>query len=205
MRADGTMALKQTVGTDGVRTMDQYDSAGHLSQQTVTQTDGSSVQSNFASNGALTGDTVRQADGTRQVDTFGITGQAYTAQHDAISAAGHLISTTLDNTDGSHTMTAFAAGVTLTSTTPNDVMNGAATGGDTFAFKAPAGNDVINNFKGGAGAGHDVIQIDSVAVDLAQLSTHVEGQNTIIDLGHDATITLTGYVAPPAVHDVLIV
>jgi hypothetical protein len=201
---DGTLALKQAVDADGVRTLGKYDSAGHISQQTVTQKDGSYVQSNYAADGTLTSDTERHADGTRETDTFGITGQAYAARHDDFSAAGARLSTTFDNTDGSHTMTAYAPGVTLTATASAVVMNSA--GGDTFVFSAPSGHDVINNFKGGGAAGHDVIQIaSSIAVDLAHLSSHVEGQNTVIDLGHDSTLTLAGFVAPLTQHDVLIV
>ncbi len=202
--SDGTLAQKQTIGSDGVRTLGQYDSAGHLSQETVTQTDGSFVQSNYSADGALTSDTERHADGTRKINTFGITGQAYSARHDDFSATGARVSTTFDNNDGSHTMTAYTAGVTLTSTPANDVMNSA--GGDTFVFTQASGQDVINNFRAGDGAAHDVIEIDSSVVDdLAHLSVQVVGQNTVIDFGHDASITLTGVVSPLTFHDLLIV
>jgi len=115
-----------------------------------------------------------------------------------------MVATTLDNNDGSHTMTAYAPGVTLTSTTANDVMNSA--GGDSFVFNQASGHDVINNFRPGDAAGHDVIQINStVAADLAHLSVHVVGLDTVIDLGHDASVTLAGVVTPLTAHDVLIV
>ena len=54
-------------------------------------------------------------------------------------------------------MTAYASGVTLTSTAASDIMN--SVGGDTFVFKEAAGHDVIHDFKAGDSAGHDVIQI----------------------------------------------
>ena len=204
LHADGTLALKQTVDANGVKTLDQYDSLSHLAEETVTQKDGAYVQSSYASNGALIGETARHADGSRKVDTWGITGQAYSARHDVIDASGHTVATTFDNNNGSQTMTAYAAGVTLTSTTVNDIMNSA--GGDTFVFKQVSGNDVINNFKAGDAVGHDVIQIAStLAADLAHLTTEVVGQDTVIEFGHDASITLTGVVTPLTAHDVLIV
>jgi hypothetical protein len=162
------------------------------------------MQSGYASDGTLTGDIVRHVDGSREVDSYHITGQAYSARHDVIDPAGHRLATTFDNDDGSHTMTAYASGVTLTATAGNDVMNGA--GGDNFVFKAISGHDVINNFKAGDSAGHDVVEIaSSVAADLTQLSIQVVGHDTIIDFGHDASITLTGVTTPLTPHDVLIV
>ncbi len=104
----------------------------------MTQKDGSYVQSSYASDGTLIAETTRHADGSRNVDTFGITGQAYSARHEVIDASGHTVATTFDNNDGSHTMTANDSGVTLTSTGVNDIMNGA--GGDTFVFKQASGN-----------------------------------------------------------------
>jgi len=203
-RADGSLTLKQTVDAGGVKTLDQYDSLGHVVQETVTQKDGSFLQSSYAPDGSLIADTAGHADGTRNVDTYDITGQAYSARHDVMNASGHRVSTTFDNTDGSHTMTAYAPGVTLTSTATNDVMNSA--GGDTFVFKQTSGQDVINNFRPGDSAGHDVIQIaSSVAVDFAHLSVHVVGHDTVIDLGHDASLTLAGVITPLTAHDVLIV
>ena len=203
-RADGSLTLKQTVDAGGVKTLDQYDSLSHVVQETLTRKDGSFLQSSYAPDGSLIADTAGHADGTRNVDTYDITGQAYSARHDVMNASGHRVSTTFDNTDGSHTMTAYAPGVTLTSTATNDVMNSA--GGDTFVFKQTSGQDVINNFRPGDSAGHDVIQIaSSVAVDFTQLSVHVVGHDTVIDLGHDASLTLAGVITPLTAHDVLIV
>jgi hypothetical protein len=252
-RADGSLLLKQTVDACGVKTLDQYDSAGGLAEQTVTQKDGSYVQSNYASDGALATETLRHADGSRDIysydivgkdytsqhtvsdssghsvliedyradgalllkqtvdsdgvktlDSYDIAGQAYSARHDVTDAAGHRIATTFDNNDGSHTMTAYASGVTLTSTMANDIMNSA--GGDTFVFKQASGHDIIYNFRSGDAAGHDVLQIaSSVAVDFAHLTVQIVGHDTVIDLGHDASITLAGVVTPLTAHDVLIV
>jgi Ca2+-binding RTX toxin-like protein len=202
-RADGSLSLKQTVDAGGVTTLDRYDGLGHIVQQTMTQKDGTYVQSSYASDGSLTAETTGHLDGSRAVDTYGIKEQAYSARHDDIDASGHRLATTFDNNDGSHTVTAYASGVTLTSGTTNDFMNSA--GGDTFVFKQASGHDVINNFKAGDAAGHDVIEIASaLAADLAHLSIHIVGHDTVIDLGHDASITLTGVVTPLTQHDLLI-
>jgi glycosyl hydrolase family 113/hemolysin type calcium-binding protein len=203
-RSDDTLALEQTVDASGVKTLDQYDGSGDIVEQTVSQKDGSYVQSEYAPDGSLAKETTRQVDGTTDVDTYDIAGQAYSARHDLIDPSGHTLATTFDNNDGSHTMTAHASGVTLTATIGNDFMNGA--GGDTFVFKQTSGHDVINNFKAGDAAGHDVLEIAStLAASLADLSTHIVGHNTVIELGHDASITLTGVVTPLTPHDVLIV
>ena len=201
---DGSLALTQVVDNAGVKTLTQYDDAGHLKTQTVTQVDGAYVQSSFAIDGALTGVTTRSVDGSKTVDTFAIAHQAYVAQHDMLDASGQRLASVLDNKDGSHTMSAYKSGATLTSTDGNDIMNSA--GGDTFDFKQAGGHDVINNFHVGPGDDHDVIQIaSSIAADLSQLSVHVVGQDTVIDFGHDASVTLKGVVAPLTAHDVLIV
>jgi hypothetical protein len=187
-----------------MKTLDQYDSAGRMAQETVTRTDGTYVQSNYATDGTLVAQTARHLDGSREVDTYEIAGQTYSARHDEIDASGHRLATTFDNNDGSHTMTAYESGVTLISTTTNDVMNGA--GGDTFVFQQASGHDIINHFKAGDVAGHDTLQIDAaLAADFSHLSVRVVGHDTIIDLGPDASITLTGITTPLTAHDILIV
>ena len=60
---------------------------------------------------------------------------------------------------------------------------------------------MIHGFKTGDSTAHDVIQIDSaIAADIARLSVHVVGHDTVIDLGHDASITLTGVTSLTAGH-----
>jgi hypothetical protein len=203
-RADGTLLLEQTVNASGVKTLDQYDSLGHVTEQTVSQKDGSYTQSSYASDGALTTETIRHTDGTQEVDTYGITGQIYTERQDLMNALGHLVAAIFDNKDGSNTMTAYTSGVTLSATTPNDVMNSA--GGDTFVFNQASGHNTINNFRTGDAGGRDILEIaPSAAVDFAHLSMQIFGHDTGIDLGHGASVTLTGVVTPLTAHDVLIV
>jgi hypothetical protein len=208
-RADGSLYVQQTVDTSGVKTLDQFDTSGHLVQQTVYQVDGTYVQSNFAVDGSLLSETTRNLDGSRNVDTYDITGQAYSARHDLIDAAGHTIASTFDNNDGSYTETAYAAGVTLAASSGNNFMSSA--GGDNFVFAASSAasvssHDVISNFHIGDAPGHDVLEISStVATDFAHLSVQIVGHDTVIDLGHGASVTLSGLTAPLTAHDVLIV
>ena len=211
-RSDGSLLLEQTVNAAGVKTLDQYDALGHLTQQMVTQTDGSYVQSNFAADGSLLSETTRNLDGSREVDTYQISGQSYSARHDVINADGHTVAVTFDNNDGSHTQTANVSGVTITAMAGNDVINSA--GGDNFLFtqavtqvtNQAASNVTINHFQAGEAAGHDVLEISSaLAPDLSHLSVAVVGHDTVISLEHDATITLAGVTTPLTQHDLLIV
>ncbi|HLZ06211.1 MAG TPA: hypothetical protein VKR55_29180 [Bradyrhizobium sp.] len=203
-RADGSLFLEQTVAADSVKTVDQYDDSGHLAQQMVMQTDGTYVQSNFGSDGTLLSQTTRNLDGSRDVDTYGITGQSYSARHDMISATGYTLSTTFDNTDGSHTQVANAPGVTITAPAGNDVINSA--GGDNFVFKEAPTQAVINNFQTGEAPGHDVIEISAALVpDPAHVAVEVVGHDTVIELGQHGSITLAGVTAPLTPHDILIV
>jgi len=172
-------------------------------QDTVTQVSGAYVQTNYNSDGTAVSITSRHADGSKSVDTFGVAGQNYSARHDGYNSSGKLVETTFDNKDGSHSLSAFATGVTLTATEANDVMSSA--GGDTFMFTAASGQHVLNNFHAGEAAGHDILAISSALVsDVSHLAAQVVGHDTVIDLGHGATITLTGVTAL-TVHDVLIV
>jgi hypothetical protein len=209
-RSDGSLLLEQTVNSAGVKTLDEYNYLGHLTQQTVTQTDGSYVQSNFATDGSLLSETTGNVDGGREVDTYQIAGQSYSARHDMIDAAGHTVAVTFDNNDGSHTQTANTSGLTISATTGTDFINSA--GGDNFLFTqaesqgTAARNVTINHFQTGEAAGHDVLEISSaLAPDLSHVSIAVVGHNTVVSVGHDATITLTGVTTQLTPHDLLIV
>jgi hypothetical protein len=204
--SDGTLTTETLGHPDGSRDIYSYGVAGkdYTSQHVVNDPSGQSVLiEDFRADGSLVLKQTVDASGVITLDTYYITGQAYAARHDVMDGSGQRLATTFDNNDGSHTMTAYAPGVTLTSTTADDIMNSA--GGDTFVFKQPSGHDVINNFKPGDSAGHDIIQIEStVAVDFAHLSIHVVGYDTIIDLGYDASVTLAGVITPLTSHDVLL-
>lgn len=174
-----------------IKTLAQYDSPGHLAGETVSQQDGTYVQSGYAADGSPASQTGRHADGTRTVDT---------APHDALDAVAYKVASAFDTNDGSYTKTADTPGVMLTSASGNDVMN--SHGGDVFRFGPDSGHDTVNHVQ----PSRDVLQIaSSVVADAAHLPVHIVGHDTIIDPGHDASITPAGVVTPLTAHDVLIV
>src|SRR6201999_3391945 len=68
-----------------------YDSLGHVIQETVTQKDGSFAQSSYAPDGNLSSEVLRHADGSRDIYSYGIVGQNYTAQHTENDSSGHSV------------------------------------------------------------------------------------------------------------------
>lgn len=148
-------------------------------------------------------ETIRHADLSRDAYTYGITGKTYSAQHDVIDATGHKVESEFASTDGSHTTTAYASGLTLTASSGPDIFN--SFGGDTFVFSAGSGHDVINNFKAGDASGHDVIQFDHASVgDVSQLAITTVGHDTVVGFGHGDSITLTN-VTGLSLHDFVVI
>jgi hypothetical protein len=96
--------------------------------------------------------------------------------------------------DGSHFQSDDVSGGAVASVTTGDT-DGSA-GGDTFVFGQAAGNDAIHYFRAEDSIGCGVIPIAS---DTTHRSVHVVGGDTVIDLGEDASITLTG--ATPLMND----
>lgn len=105
-------------------------------------------------------------------------------------AGGQAVVEILDNTDGTHMITAEKNGVALHSI-GSDTMIGS--GSNTrFVFSAGFGQDTIANFVIG-GPGHDTLVLPST--DMARLahsiaSAHTVHGDTTINLGHQDTITL---------------
>ena len=167
--------------------------------------------------GIVTATKVGHDDRSRDIDDYGGTARDYVSQHIANDLSER--SLLIENYPTARSLPpkqiidaagadqydrlAYAAGATLTSTATNDVMNSA--GGDIFVFKQASGNDIINGFRPGDSAGHDVLQIDpSLRFEYIDLSTHIVGHDTVIDLGHVASITLVEVTTPLTLHDLLI-
>jgi YD repeat-containing protein len=189
--ADNSLAYTFSLAADGTKTTDQYDASGNLTSDAVVHTDGSSETMLFVS-GELTQDKQVHADGSRDVYDLNISGKSYVANHYAYGTNGKLAFTDLTNTDGSHTITANAAGVTLTSTTGvSDNLKGASAGADTFVFQPNFGNDTVSNYT----PGHDIIAIDHTifasASAVVAAATEV-GNNAVIHVDANDSITLIG-------------
>ncbi len=193
----------QALNADDSKTVSDYDTAGHLVDAMQSWNDGSYDRLTFDAAGNTTSETIRHADATRDVYTFGITGEAYSAEHDTINAAGHTVERVYDNNDGSHTITASASGLTLSAGPGESIFN--SYGGDTFAFTAQSGASVINNFHPGDGPKPDTIAIDhGAAPDLNSISVVALAHASVLEFGSGNSITLTNVTATQALHSVLI-
>ena len=155
----------------GVGTTDAYDAAGNLTKATILQPDGS-----------------------KEIDVFLIAGQPYGSTATFYDASGSLQWRQFNNTDGSHTLRAYADNQVLVSTGGNDALlsDGAAT---TMVFHGSFGHDTVSGFQA-TGTGRDVLEFDASAFANAAAvlaaAHHVAGGMLIsLDAGDD--ILMKGY------------
>ncbi|KRR24135.1 hypothetical protein CQ14_15560 [Bradyrhizobium lablabi] len=81
----------------------------------------------------------------------------------------------------------------------------ATTGNDTFVFSETIGRHAADDFKAADSIGHDVSRIEStVTADVAHLSDHGAGHDTVIDSSHDVSDALTGVASLTAHHLVFV-
>lgn len=105
----------------------------------------------------------------------------------SLASAGSLQQAVTQADDGSHLQPNYASGGAVAGST-----DGSA-GGDTFIFRQAAGHDVIHNLSADDSIDYDVNQIDSaIAADATDVSVHVAGGDTVIELGQEASMSLTG-------------
>jgi hypothetical protein len=199
--ADGTREYNQTLDTDGSKSYNKYDATGHLTQSSIVHTDGSLDLYDYEitgesyvrdhivydSAGHVTSTTRFHADGTldfnQTVSTDG------TRTTNLFDSAGARTETLVIQSNGPQIVTAYAAGLTLTSSTSNDIFTGFQN--DTFVFHANSGNDIINGFHAGDLANHDVIQIDQTLVaDFSHLTMGQQGSDVVIAIDAQDSITL---------------
>lgn len=215
--ADSTLDYTYHLDANGTKTTDTYDAAGVLKTDMVVRADGSAETKTYTGGvltsdiikfapgsanltesktyttaGVLTTDTIVHADKTKDVYDTNVVGKSYVADHFNYDATGKLTMADYTNTDGSHTITAYAAGVTMTSTAGvADKFTSSSFGGDNFVFKANSGNDTITGFHAGNAFNHDTITLDSSIVsDFQHLSMQQVNQDTLITLGAHDTILL---------------
>lgn len=179
--ADGTLDYTQVIHDDGSKLTDIYNSAGVKTQE-------------IANN----------ADGSKDVFLFNFNGQTGTTQHENYNSANTLQFFDQTKTDGTHNITAVAAGVTIQGGAGNDVFS-AAPNSTTIAYDH--GQDQILNFQAGDGTTHDVIQISKLlAADYSHLQMTQSGTNAIITFSANDSILLKNvYVSNLTSHDFLFV
>jgi hypothetical protein len=98
-RADGTDFSKVTKSADGTSVTDLYDTAGHLTGETVIRADGSASVSTFSA-GVLTKQAVTNADHSHDYYAYGVTGQTYANQVTHVDASGRTTLLVQTHTDG---------------------------------------------------------------------------------------------------------
>lgn len=179
--ADGTLDYTQVIHDDGSKLTDIYNSAGVKTQE-------------IANN----------ADGSKDVFLFNFNGQSGTTQHENYNSANTLQFFDQTKTDGTHNVTAVAAGVTIQGGAGNDVFS-AAPSSTTIAYDH--GQDQILNFQAGDGTTHDVIQISKLlAADYSHLQMTQSGTNALITFSANDSILLKNvYVSNLTSHDFLFV
>ena len=179
--ADGTLDYTQIVHDDGSKLTDIYNSAGVKTQE-------------IANN----------ADGSKDVFLFNFNGQTGTTQHENYNTANALQFIDQTKTNGTHSITAVAAGVTIQGGAGNDVFS-AAPNSTTIAYDH--GQDQILNFQAGNAATHDVIQISKLlAADYSHLQMTQSGTNALITFSAEDSILLKNvYVSNLTSHDFLFV
>jgi hypothetical protein len=217
---NGSPAMSYTLASDGTKTTDNYNTSGALTSVTVSNSDGSSDSKSYTggvltsetikyatgsanmseattynTSGVLTHENIQHADGSRDIYDMNVTGKTYTADHFTYGTAGQLLSSDFTNLGGTHSQTAYATGVTLSSTAGvADTLSGFSGGNDTFNFAAGFGHDTVTGFQ--AGANHDTLTIDtSEAVDFQHLQIQAQGHDTLITMSANDSILLKGVVA----------
>lgn len=179
--ADGTLDYTQVIHDDGSKLTDIYNSAGVKTQE-------------IANN----------ADGSKDVFLFNFNGQTGTTQHENYNSANTLQFFDQTKTDGTHNVTAVAAGVTIQGGAGNDVFS-AAPNSTTIAYDH--GQDQILNFQAGDATTHDVIQISKLlAADYSHLQMTQSGTNALITFSAEDSILLKNvYVSNLTSHDFMFV
>jgi hypothetical protein len=211
-------AYTLNTAVDGGTTKDVYDASGVLTSHGVAHPDRSS-NNNTYTNGILTGDflkfgagsadqsdsqvyragvltrdTILHANNSRDVYDTDVQGKSYVADHFTYCSAGTLATADLTNKDGTHNITAYANGATLTST-PGvaDTFHASSGGKDNFVFNTNFGKDTINGFHAGNGSSHDVISLDaSMVADYSHLQFQHIGHDALVLVDATDWILLTG-------------
>lgn len=152
------------------------------------KSDGSKITDVYDSTGVKTTETVNNADGSSDIFKFKVSGLPGAVEHDSYNSSGALLSIDVANSDGTHTVTAVSAGLSLSGGSGNDVFS-AAPNSTNIVFGG--GNDQIKSFQAGTAAGHDTIEIlKSLVADYSHLQISQSGADTLIQLAANESILL---------------
>ncbi len=179
--ADGTLDYTQVVNNDGSKLTDIYDSSGTKTQEIDNHTDG-----------------------TKDVFLFNFNGQSGLTQHENYNAANALQFFDDTKADGTHNVTAVAAGLTIAGGNANDVFS-TAPGSTTVVYDH--GQDQIFNFHAGDATNHDTIEISKLlAPDYSHLQITQSGMDALVTLSANDTIQIKNtYVTSLTSHDFVFV
>jgi trimeric autotransporter adhesin len=162
--ADGSLDYTQVIQSDGTKTTGLYDSAGSKTQEII-----------------------QNSSGAKEVYKFVVAGSPGGVQHESYNAQGNLTLVDLNNSDGTHKVTAVSTGLTIAGGNFDDLF--ASAGSTTIAYDH--GNDQINNFRAGSAANHDTIKIaQSLVSDYSHLQIEQSGFDALIHISADDTILL---------------
>ncbi|MCP3405926.1 RHS repeat protein [Bradyrhizobium sp. CCGB01] len=171
-----------------VTSVERSHADGTLDYTQVLKSDGSKITDVYDSTGVKTTETVNNADGSSDVFKFKVSGLPGAVEHDSYNTSGSLLSIDVANSDGTHTVTAVSAGLTLNGGSGNDVFS-AAPGTTTIMFDG--GNDQIKSFHAGTASNHDTIEIlKSLVADYSHLQISQSGSDTLIQLSTTDSIVL---------------
>lgn len=175
--ADGTLDYTQVVNTDGSTLTDNYDSTGHKTQEITNN-----------------------ADGTKDVFLFNFNGQAGATQHENYNSAGALQLFDDQKADGTHNVTAVAAGISIQGGNGDDLFSSPP---NSTTILYDHGHDQILNFEAGDGATHDTVAISKLlAADYSHLQMSQWGTDVAIQLSaNDSILIKDNYVANLTSHD----
>ncbi|MGY3346625.1 MULTISPECIES: RHS repeat protein [unclassified Bradyrhizobium] len=175
--ADGTLDYTQVVNKDGSTLTDLYDATGNKTQETANH-----------------------ADGTKDVLLFNFNGQTGTTQHENYNAAGALQFFDDEKPDGTHNVTAVAAGISIQGGNGDDLFS---TAPDSTTVLYDHGHDQILNFKAGDAATHDVIELSKLlAPDYGHLQMSQWGTDVAIQFStNDSILIKNQYVTNLTSHD----
>lgn len=175
--ADGTLDYTQVNNSDGSKLTDIYDSSGNKTQEIANH-----------------------ADGSKDVFLFNFNGQAGTTQHENYNSAGALQFFDDQKPDGTHNVTAVAAGVSIQGGNGDDLFSSAP---NSTTILYDHGHDQILNFKAGDAANHDTIDISKLLVaDYSHLQMSQWGTDVAIQISaNDSILIKNHYVANLTSHD----